>query len=59
MDHGAVVVFVLMTKAARDWVDRSVDIPSYLRMGSFQFACEHRYAPDIITGMQEAGLAVA
>lgn len=54
IDSGSIVLFAPLTPKARAWCDEHLpeDCP---RMG-VNYAVERRYAGDIVTGMQEAGL---
>lgn len=53
-DHGSIVAVLPLTDAARDWIDENIgDDAMYFGPA---LAIEHRYAGDILYGMQEAGL---
>lgn len=57
-NHGSLFTFTLCTEAAREWVEENVEIPGYMWSNRITFACEHRYAHDIASGMGDAGLVV-
>lgn len=57
LNEGTIVLFVLNTEAAQEWVEENVDAPDYLRFGG-NLAVEHRFAEAIIHGMLDAGLDV-
>lgn len=59
LNEGTLWQFFMLTKAAKAWVEESVQIESYMRQGSTAFASEHRYGPPLVDGMREAGLVVA
>lgn len=57
-NHGSLFTFLLCTPAARAWVEENVEIAGPMWTNRITFACEHRYAHDLATGMQDAGLKV-
>ncbi len=58
-DHGTVVLLVLNTAAAIEFVEQNVSTEAWQWIGPHAVAVETRYAGDLITGMVEDGLAVA
>ena len=57
-NRGTLWQFILLTQAAKEWVEENVQIESYMRQGEDAFACEHRYGPDLVQGMRDAELTV-
>lgn len=55
-NHGTLVTFVLLTERAREWVEENVSIEPYIWFGSYSFACEYRYASNLLQGMLDAGM---
>lgn len=58
LDEGTVVLFQLNTDIAREFVDENVQIANWQWLGNRSFAVEHRYAGNLIAGMQKGGLTV-
>jgi hypothetical protein len=50
--------FNSLTRKARAWVKKNVNLESWQMIGDSAFGCEGRYAQDLANGMQEAGLIV-
>jgi hypothetical protein len=50
--------FFVLTEAAQTWVDERVSLEPYQWMGKASFVVEHRYAQDLVAGMQREGLTV-
>jgi hypothetical protein len=46
-----------MTQSGREWIEENVSSEPWQWLGG-SFACEPRYAADLVEGMQEAGLTV-
>ena len=57
-DQGSVVMFILNTDKARTFVKKNVHTESWQWTGNTGFAVDHRYASDLLTGMQDNGLTV-
>ncbi len=55
--HGSIIVFQPLTDAARDWIDEHVQTEPYQWMGT-GLCVETRYAGDLASGMQDAGLQI-
>jgi hypothetical protein len=53
---GTIWRFYLKTNAAKEWVARHADAPSWAWIGSFCFSADHRMSPNLVEGMREAGL---
>lgn len=51
-DGGTVVTFLLVTKAAQDWVRENLETPSWSWLGANSFTVDYRQA-DIIIAMME------
>ncbi len=58
-DQGTVVLFALLTKAARDWVEEHVQLEGWQWMGRSGFGVDRRFADGLIDGMMGDGLSVA
>jgi hypothetical protein len=56
-NEGTLFIFRPLTASAKRWVEENVNVPDHMWLGD-GFAVEHRYAPAIAEGMQEAGLLV-
>jgi hypothetical protein len=56
-DHGSVALFTPMTPIARQWVEENVEVKPWQGIGA-SVACEPRCLNDLVTRMQEGGLAV-
>ena len=56
-DEGTIFLFTPVTPEAKTWVDENVALEDYQWFGR-GFSVEHRYAADLVVGMQEAGLVV-
>ena len=54
IDTGTVWTFTVHTRAAREWIDRRVDIPGWAGATRL-FHAEWRAARDILEGMEDAG----
>ena len=57
-NQGSLILFVLISKAVREWVEAHVQVADYMWTGKAIFACEHRCAPDLIEGMRNEGFVV-
>jgi hypothetical protein len=57
VDHGTIFTFYPRSQAAQDWWKEHVD-PEALSLGR-NFVVEHRYAPDIIDGLERDGFIVS
>jgi hypothetical protein len=57
-DHGTIFLFRTLTDAVREWVADNVQLEAYQRWGRYGFVVEHRYAGDIVEGIQADGLTV-
>jgi hypothetical protein len=55
---GTIYVFTALTAIAKQWVEENIHIEGHMILGA-GFACEHRYAGDLVAGMQHAGLRVS
>jgi hypothetical protein len=55
---GSMMRFVLNTDKAAEWVEENVPLESWAKLGYRCFAVDLRFAPDLVHGMQEAGLTV-
>ena len=57
----SLIMVAPLTRRAKAWVKEYVEEPSPdgLRWMGGAFACELRYAGDLVAGMREAGLKVA
>ena len=53
---GSVFLFVLLTDAAREWVERRVSQDRLMFRGGL--AVEHRYVAPLAAGMQDDGLRI-
>jgi hypothetical protein len=56
-NHGTLFLFSPITQAAKDWVEKNVQLENYMRLGN-SFACEHRFAQALADGMRDSGLLV-
>lgn len=56
-NHGSVCMVTPMSPTARKWVDENVQPESWQWLGA-SFACEPRYLPSLIDGMQDEGLMI-
>lgn len=56
---GSVVLFQLLTDAAQAFVSENVQLESWQWLGNSAFACDPRFAPELVRGMVESGLAVS
>ena len=54
---GTIFIVNLLTPAAREWVDESVEVPSWAWMG-LGFGCEPRLIHTLLGGAQDFGLEV-
>lgn len=54
-NHGGIILFMLNTQEAKDWVDEHVQEPMYHGNG---LAVEPRYAENLAIGMRDGGLTV-
>ncbi len=54
--HGSIVLFDLLTPAAEWWVEEHVDPDAQWFAG--RLVVEHRYAGDLVAGLQQHGLLV-
>jgi hypothetical protein len=54
-NHGSLLLFALLTNAAKDWVEENVAEPQWF---GYHLVCEHRYAADLVAGMRADGLEV-
>ena len=57
-NHGSIVIFYLVTKRARVWVEENVQ-GEYQTWGRDGLVVEHRYAHALSEGMTEEGLVLA
>ena len=57
-DQGTIVVFAIVSAQAAEWVDQHVQTEDWQWMGK-SLAVDHRYAPSLIEGLQEAGLTLS
>lgn len=57
-DQGTVVLFQLDTDVAREFIAESVELKSWQCIGDHGFAVDHRFARNLIAGMQDDGLTV-
>lgn len=57
-NQGSVVLFILISAAAIAWVEENVQTEGWQWMGRNTFAVDHRFASDLIEGLQAAGLTV-
>lgn len=49
-NQGSIVMIRPLTQKAKDWVEANVQLEGYQWLGD-SFACEPRYADDLISGM--------
>lgn len=56
-NEGTVVQFLPLSDAAREWIDQNVQSEDWQWMGR-SLVVDHRYAGNLIEGMQGAGLVV-
>ncbi len=56
-NEGSVVMFAVLTQAARDWVAEHIYLEDWQWLGN-AFAVEPRYADDLESGMSGDGLVV-
>ena len=56
-DHGSVALFTPMTPIACQWVEDTVEVEPWQRLGA-SVACEPRCLNDLVARMQEEGLVV-
>jgi hypothetical protein len=58
--HNEGTVFVLnpLTTTAKNWVKENVQLESWQKWAGDAFVVEHRFAMQIVKGMQAAGLRV-
>jgi hypothetical protein len=54
-NEGTIWLFRPLTDAAKDWINENVGESLWW---CDSLACEHRYAPDLLGGMQDDGLIV-
>ena len=52
-NHGTVIMFEPLTKAAQNWWDKNVNSDCQ-KIGFHSYVVEHRYAPDIVEGIKNA-----
>lgn len=50
INHGSTVMVKPLTKKALDWIEANVQLEGWQWLGG-AFACEPRYADDLISGM--------
>jgi len=55
---GSVVLFQLCSRSAHVFVSEFVSTESWQWLGDTAFAVDHRFAPDLVRGMVNAGLDV-
>lgn len=55
-NEGSIILFTPLTEGARDWI--SENIPEDATWWSTSLVVDHRYAGQIIEGMEAAGLIV-
>ncbi len=56
-NQGTIVAITPMTRAAREWLEDNCQTEPWQWLG-VTLGVEHRYAGDIIEGLQEAGFTV-
>lgn len=54
---GSIFMFQPLTQRAKDWVIENVGLESWQWLGN-SFVAEHRFACDLVDGMQAASLVV-
>lgn len=57
-DQGSLVLFKIESQEAQEWVDDNIDVPDFAWLGGQQFVVEHRFADNLIAGLQDAGFEV-
>lgn len=55
-DEGTIVLFTPSSRRAQKWVKENVQTESWQWMGRSSFAVDHRFAQDLISGMEADGL---
>ncbi len=58
-NHGSIMLFIVLTPAAVEWVAENVPTEGWQWLGQRSFAVEPRYADNLIAGMEDAGLIVS
>lgn len=54
-NNGSTISFLLFSEAAKDWVVENVQLEAWQWMGTSTFIIDHRYADQLIAGMEDAG----
>ena len=58
VNHGSLILIAPLTDEAKAWVTEHVAVESWAWMGP-AFACEPRYAGDLLAGAEADGLIVS
>lgn len=57
MNHGSVVMFKPVSDQAKAWRDENIPVEDWAWLGE-AFACEHRYAGNLVEGIIGDGMEV-
>lgn len=57
-DQGTIVVFTLLSKRARKWVQENVETEPWQWLGDISFSVDHRMSMSLVAGFVAEGMQV-